>query len=168
MTTRLGGTLAVTVVLAVAAGCATPAANPSLSLRTEKGWNTMDVEAAIRRAAAGDVAVVNLGNTAWVSHHVVVVRTEEKPHYHRFHDLTLTVLRGEGVLQVEQRKVPVKAGDVVHIHRGTPHFFRNTGSQPGVAFVVFSPPFDGRDTIAAEAETKPEPPPVKKDWWWPF
>jgi quercetin dioxygenase-like cupin family protein len=99
------------------------------------------------------------------------VRTEEKPHYHRFHDLTVTVIRGEGVLNVGTRAIRMKEGDVAHVHRGTAHFFRNTGKEPAAAFVVFSPPFDGRDTVSAkdageaaveEAAAKPK----KSGWFW--
>ncbi len=159
--------LAGIAALALVTGCTASAANPRLSLRYEKGWDATDVATLVGRAAPGDVGVVNLGSTAWVSHHIVVVRTEETPHYHRFHDLTVAVLRGEGILNVEQRKISLKAGDVVHINRGTPHFFRNTGSEPSVAFVVFSPPFDGRDTVAAETKEEKKQSPKKKSWW-PF
>ena len=164
---RTRGSLAAIATLAMAAGCTASAANPRLALRYEAGWNTTDVAAVVGRAAPGDVAIVNLGSTAWVSHHVAVVRTEEKPHYHRFHDLTVVALRGEGVLNVEQRKIPLKAGDAAHINRGTPHFFRNTGSEPAVALIVFSPPFDGRDTVVAETKAEQKQPAEKKSWW-PF
>lgn len=156
---------------ALFAGCAAVAANPRLSLRYDKDWRTIDAAAAIAQAPPGDVAIQDLGRTAWVSHHIAVVRTAEQPHYHRFHDLTVMVLCGEGVLNVEQRHIPMKAGDVAHVNRGVPHFFRNTGKEPAAAFVVFAPPFDGRDTITAETkeeEAPPQAPPAKKRWWWPF
>jgi len=38
-------------------------------------------------------------------------------------------------------------GDIVHIPRGAPHYFVNTAAEPTVAFVIFSPPFDGKDNI---------------------
>lgn len=37
--------------------------------------------------------------------------------------------------------------DVVFIPRAVVHYFVNTDSEPAVAFVVLSPPFDGKDTI---------------------
>jgi mannose-6-phosphate isomerase-like protein (cupin superfamily) len=149
-------------------GCAATAANPRLSLRYEKGLETFDVASLTGRAAPGDVAITNLGSTAWVSQHVAVVRTAEKPHYHRFHDLTVMVLRGEGILNLEQKRIPMKAGDVAHVNRGVPHFFRNTGSGPAVAFVMFSPPFDGRDTVTGEIPEEKAVAPEKKHRWWPF
>jgi mannose-6-phosphate isomerase-like protein (cupin superfamily) len=142
--------LVAVATLSLLVGCSSAAIpNPRLSLRYDGDWRATDVDAEIRRAGSEDVAVANLGHTAWVSHHVAVVRTSEKPHYHRFHDMTVFVLRGEGVLTVEQKQMPMKMGDVVHVPRGTPHFFRNTGESPAVAAVVFSPPFDGRDTVSA-------------------
>lgn len=157
------------VALLALAGCAAHPANPRISLRYEKGWESADVAGVVGRAGPGAVVIADLGSTAWVSHHVAVVRTEETPHYHRFHDLTVMVLQGEGVLNVEQRRIAMKAGDVAHIHRGTPHFFRNTGREPAVALVVFSPPFDGRDTVTAEGKPEePAKPEGKKKRWWPF
>ncbi len=157
----------VVVAAAVLAGCALEPANPRLHLRYEQGLQTMDVASFVSRAGPGEVAIVDVGRTSWVSHHVAVVRTAEKPHYHRFHDLTVTVLRGEGVLTVDQRQTAMKAGDVAHIQRGVSHFFRNTGSEPSAAFVVFSPPFDGRDNVTAEVPAGAKAPSQvpDKSWW---
>lgn len=170
------------VVLVTGVGCSTPRPNPLLAMRYEKGWEKKDLDSLIRRSGVRAVHVTTLGNTAWISHHVAVVRTEEKPHYHRFHDMTVTVLRGEGVLNVDTRAIRMKEGDVAHIHRGTPHFFRNTGETPAAAFVVFSPPFDGRDVVTArkdsgrggevapdEEDGDPAPSkekPEKSGWFW--
>jgi mannose-6-phosphate isomerase-like protein (cupin superfamily) len=158
--------LAAIVVAFSLAGCATGPANPRLTLRYEGGLQSYQLDALISRAGPGPVAIVDLGRTAWVSHHLAVVRVGEEPHYHRFHDLTVMVLRGEGVLDLDGRKIAMKAGDVAHIQRGVRHFFRNSGSEPAASFVIFAPPYDGRDTVTAElpaaAET-PEPP--KKHWW---
>jgi len=152
-------------VLALAVGCAVQPPNPRLTLRYEKGLNATDLDFLMKRAGPGPVAVVDLGRTAWVSHHLAVVRDAETPHYHRFHDMTVSVLRGEGVLDLEGKRVVMKAGDIAHVHRGTRHFFRNTGKDPAAAFVVFSPPFDGRDTVKADTpapEEPPEPPKVEE------
>jgi len=148
--------------------------NRTLAMRYEGGWKMSGLDAEIARAGNRDVAITELGRTAWSSHHVAVVRTEEKPHYHRFHDLTVVVLRGEGLLTVEQKQIPMSVGDVAHIQRGVPHFFRNTSSQPSAALVMFSPPFDGRDTVAEEEpkrktdEDEDEEDAPKKRGWWPF
>ena len=157
---------------AMFAGCGAAPANTMFAMRYEKGWEKTDLDRLISRGGQREVSVTTLGNTAWVSHHVAVVRTEEKPHYHRFHDLTVTVLRGEGVLNVGTRAIRMKPGDVAHVHRGTPHFFRNTGEEPAAAFVVFSPPFDGRDTVTAKEEKKDGAgegagkPKKKSGWFW--
>lgn len=146
------------LALSLMVGCASHPPNPRLDLQYEDRWESVDLEGLLRRAPRASVHVVTLGSTAWVSHHVAIVRTQELPHYHRFHDLTVTVLRGEGTLQVGSRAIPMKSGDVAYVRRGTPHFFRNTGDGPAVAFVVFSPPFDGRDTVdAKEASQWTEP-----------
>ena len=154
---------------ALCAGCAVTSANPTISLRYEKGIDSNDLTSLMRRAGPGPVAIIDLGHTAWVSEHIAVVREGEAPHYHRFHDLTVVVLRGEGVMDIEGKRFAMKAGDVVHINRGVRHYFRNSSKDPAASFVVFSPPFDGRDTVTAEvpAEEQPKPEP-SRPWWRPW
>lgn len=156
------------LALAVLAGCAPTPPNPTLLLRYENSMEGARLSDLIGRAGPGPVAVVDLGRTAWVSHHLAVVRDAEKPHYHRFHDLTVIVMRGEGIIDIDGKRYPLRAGDVVQVNRGMRHYFRNTGKEPSAAFVVFSPPFDGRDTVAAEApaeESAKQAPPPERPWW---
>ena len=169
MTTR-SMLAAAALALSVSACATNTGGNRLLAMRYESGWKMSELDAEIARAGNRDVAVSELGRTAWVSEHIAVVRTEEKPHYHRFHDSTVVVLRGEGLLTVDQKQVPMKVGDVAHIHRGVPHFFRNTGSGASAALVIFSPPFDGRDFVAEEKKPDEDAPKKKKKkrGWWPF
>ena len=60
------------------------------------------------------------------------------------------MVKGGGYLMMETRRIDLSVGDIVYIPRGTVHYFVNTASEPTVAFVVFSPPFDGKDTAPAE------------------
>jgi mannose-6-phosphate isomerase-like protein (cupin superfamily) len=147
-------------VLALCAGCGTTARNPTISLRYDKSVDSMDLASLMRRAGPGPVGVVDLGHTAWVSEHIAVVREGEQPHYHRFHDLTVVVLRGEGMMDIEGKRFAMKPGDVVHINRGVRHYFRNTASEEAASFVVFSPPFDGRDIVTAEPPPDQNPAPA--------
>lgn len=158
------------VALAMLGGCAVPPANPKILLQYEKSLDASRLSDLMARAGGGPVAIIDLGRTAWVSHHLAVVRDAESPHYHRFHDLTVTVMRGQGTMDIDGKKFPLEAGDVVHVNRGLRHYFRNTGKEPSAAFVVFSPPYDGRDTITAEApeEAAKEPVPAEKKAWWRF
>jgi mannose-6-phosphate isomerase-like protein (cupin superfamily) len=134
-----------------------------LILRYEKGLETRDLNSLVQQAGPGPVAVIELGRTAWVSHHLAVVREAETPQYHRFHDLTVIVLRGEGVIDLEGKRFAMRPGDVVHIHRGVRHFFRNGGKDAAATFMTFSPPFDGRDTVTAEAPAAEQSPPPAKE-----
>ena len=146
------------------AGCATARPDPRLTMRYEKGIDVMDLDSLVQRAGAGPVSVIDLGRTAWVSHHVAFVREGEEPHYHRFHDLTVVVLRGEGTMDMEGKRFAMKPGDVIQIPRNVRHHFLNTGQDIAAAFVIFSPPFDGRDTVTADVpeQATPEPTPPPK------
>lgn len=99
--------------------------------------------------AAANIKVTTLGQGRTVSHHVVQVRDRESPHIHKAHDLTVTVMRGQGYLMLGTRRIDLTVGDVVFIPSGTIHYFVNTHSQPSVALAMFSPPFDGKDNIPA-------------------
>ena len=93
-----------------------------------------------------NIKVANLGRSQSASQHVVQIRDREVPHVHKLHDATVTMLRGEGYLILGKNRINLKAGDIVHIPRGVPHYFVNTASQPTVALAVYSPAFDGKDT----------------------
>lgn len=99
--------------------------------------------------ATANIQVTTLGQGRTVSHHVVQVRDRESPHIHKDHDLTVTVMRGQGYLMLGTRRVDLTVGDVVFIPSGAVHYFVNTYHQPSVALAIFSPPFDGKDTIPA-------------------
>lgn len=86
---------------------------------------------------------IDRGESASV--HLVQIRDREKPHVHTRYDLTVTLLEGRGSLWLAEEKLPMRAGDVAFIPRGTRHFFVNEGGDTAVAVVVFSPPFDGPD-----------------------
>jgi quercetin dioxygenase-like cupin family protein len=94
-----------------------------------------------------NIRVTNLGASASVSHHIVQVRFAEPLHVHENHDLTVYVYRGRGVLRLGAGRIRLKEGDIVFIPRGTPHAFQNQASTPAVAVVMFTPAFDGRDTV---------------------
>jgi len=97
-----------------------------------------------------NIKVVTLGQGPAASHHVVQIRDRETPHVHKTHDATVMMLKGQGYLMLEQRRIDLMAGDVVYIPRGAAHYFTNTAREPTVAFVTYSPAFDGKDIIPAK------------------
>jgi mannose-6-phosphate isomerase-like protein (cupin superfamily) len=98
-------------------------------------------------APGENVKVTHLGVGQASSQHIVQVRDREAPHVHREHDGTVIMLRGRGYLMLGQSRLDVAVGDVVSIPRNAPHYFVNTSPEPAAAFVVFSPPFDGKDIV---------------------
>ena len=100
--------------------------------------------------ASENIKITTLGQGQSVSHHLVQVRDREKPHVHKIHDGTVVMVKGHGYLMIENHRIDLSVGDIVYIPRGAVHYFVNTASEPTVAFVVFSPPFDGKDTVPVE------------------
>ena len=136
--------------LSVFFACA-PAPRISLQYGTElKQAEIEKVLADSPLGASENIKITTLGQGLSVSHHVVQIRDREKPHLHKLHDGTVVMVKGHGYLMIENRRIDLSVGDIVYIPRGAVHYFVNTASEPTVAFVVFSPPFDGKDTVPAE------------------
>ena len=94
-----------------------------------------------------NIKVITLGQGPAASHHVVQIHDRESPHLHKTHDATVMMLKGQGYLMLEQRRIDLMVGDVVYIPRGAAHYFTNTAREPTVAFAIYSPPFDGKDIV---------------------
>jgi len=92
-----------------------------------------------------DVAVRTLRTLPQASTHLVRLSGSEKPHFHDQTDLIAFVLEGQVRAHLEDRVVEAHAGDVVEIPRGTLHWMENTSDQASIAYVVFTPAFDGKD-----------------------
>ena len=97
--------------------------------------------------APGDnIKAANLGRSASASQHVVQIRDREILHVHKIHDATVTMMRGQGYLVLDKKRINLQAGDIVHIPRGVAHQYVNTSSDPTVVMAVYSPALDGKDT----------------------
>jgi mannose-6-phosphate isomerase-like protein (cupin superfamily) len=98
-------------------------------------------------SANENIKMTTLGQGQAVSHHIVQIRDRESPHVHRAHDGTVMIISGQGYLMMSDRRIELSAGDIVYIPRGAVHYYVNSGFEPTIAFVVFSPPFDGKDSV---------------------
>jgi mannose-6-phosphate isomerase-like protein (cupin superfamily) len=97
-----------------------------------------------------NIKMTTVGQGQGVSHHIVQIRDREPPHMHKAHDGTVVMISGRGYLMMSDKRIELSAGDIVYIPRGAAHFYVNTGVEPTIAFVAFSPPFDGKDTISVK------------------
>jgi len=88
-----------------------------------------------------------IARTPGASFHIVQVASEERPHRHVHHDLSVVVLRGRGTLHLEARSLPMRAGDAALVPRDTPHWFAREGRDVAVALVTFVPPLDAPDNV---------------------
>ena len=137
-------------VLSVFFACAP---GPRISLQYGTEFKQTEIEKVLAEnplGASENIKMTTLGQGQGVSHHLVQVRDREKPHVQKIHDGTVVMVKGGGYLMMENRRIDLSAGDIVYIPRGAVHYFVNTASEPTVAFVVFSPPFDGKDTVPVE------------------
>lgn len=84
------------------------------------------------------------------SAHMIQIRGGEKKHIHEFHDATVFIQSGWGRMYLGKSSVNVKPGSVIFIPHGVLHYFVNGGPEPATAFAIFSPAFDGKDTVNKE------------------
>jgi len=98
-------------------------------------------------AAGQPVRADEIGRSTAASWHIVQIAGSETPHRHRLHDLSVFLLRGEGVLTLDGRRIPLRAGDATLVVRDHPHWFAHTGPGTSVTLAVFSPPLDAPDLV---------------------
>lgn len=99
-----------------------------------------------------NIKLVTLAKNKLSSHHLVIIRNEEPLHYHAKHDGYAMVLRGEGEFLLGDRKFSLKPGSSVFIPRTVHHKAIRRGKEPIAAFVIFTPPYDGKDSIPVNLE----------------
>ena len=97
-----------------------------------------------------EFGIAELGRTETSSVHIVQVRHRESLHAHEHHDMVAVLLRGHGTLRMGDRTFAMKEGSIVAIAHGMPHAFVNDSRQPAAEFVVFTPPFDGKDVVPVQ------------------
>src|SRR5919109_1511174 len=134
---RVSGNILGLVTLLLASACAPV---PYLFLQYGKELKKMDVAKVLAENPLGageNVKIPTLGQGQGASHHVVQIRDRESPHMHKTHDGTVLMVGGRGYLMMDNRRIELSVGDIVHIPRGAVHYYVNTAAQPSVAFVVF-------------------------------
>lgn len=120
--------------------------------------NTQEVINDNRIGADEYLKITDIVRTEQNSIHLVQVRGEIAPHYHKNRSETVYILSGTGLLVIRQAGVNemntvVKAGDIVTIPPGAVHSFHPSQAGvlvPTVALSIFTPPFDGKDRIQIE------------------
>ena len=100
-----------------------------------------------------EMAVQELSHGESASSHIVQIRRFEPMHIHKDHDLMAIVLKGKGILTLDGRRLEVSPGSVVSIPRGIPHSFVNRSTEPAVAYAMFTPAFDGKDTVPVKQDS---------------
>ena len=136
-------------ILGMLFGC-TPSQIPYVFLQYGKELRQGNVSKLLADNPLGpgeNIKITTLGQGQGASHHIVQIRDRESPHLHKAHDGTVIVLRGRGYLMMDTRRITLTAGDIAHIPRGVPHYYVNTDLEPTVAFVIFAPPYDGKDNV---------------------
>ncbi len=64
---------------------------------------------------------------------------EIKPHYHSSHDETVYIISGSGIVLINGTWKPIHAGELQFNPIHSVHAVKNTGKEPLVALIIFTP-----------------------------
>lgn len=80
----------------------------------------------------------------------IVVPGQIKPHYHQYHTENIVVVSGRAEMQLGEKTIDIKKGDLIIVPKGTRHSVKRKGRKPLKVISVQSPMFDGTDRIMLE------------------
>jgi quercetin dioxygenase-like cupin family protein len=80
-----------------------------------------------------------LNEQTGVQEFLVVVRGNEDPHIHPEGDLIISVLSGEGYVQLLSEQIPAPIGSIIVIPKGVCHAYYNLAENDSVLLATFSP-----------------------------
>jgi mannose-6-phosphate isomerase-like protein (cupin superfamily) len=106
-------------------------------------------------AQGEDFRVEELGRSELTSHHVGAIRTGEALHRHDRHDQLVVLVRGNGTMRIGEEVRRVEQGSITFLPHGVPHAFTNGGVEPAIAYLVYAPPYDGKDRVLIEGTPTP-------------
>ncbi len=77
----------------------------------------------------------------------IEIKKEVKAHKHATHSENVIVLEGEGEMNLGDKQLKIKKGDVIFIPKNTIHSARTKGNVALKVLSVQAPIFDGKDRI---------------------
>lgn len=80
-----------------------------------------------------------LNEQTGVQEFLVVVRGNEDPHIHPEGDLIISVLSGEGYVQLLSEQISAPTGSIIVIPKGVCHAYYNLAENDSVLLATFSP-----------------------------
>ncbi len=103
--------------------------------------------AEIEKENFDNIKTITLSKNELSTHHLVVVKKEEPLHAHPKSDLWAMCLKGEGEFVLGNKRFKVHPGSSIFVPRGVPHQAISNGKEPIAALVIFTPPYDGKDSV---------------------
>ena len=98
-----------------------------------------------------NIYVRPLFHDSLISGFVIFVKKEVKLHKHANHTEQIVILDGEGIMQLADKNILIKKGDVIFIPANTVHSLYVTSIDPVKVLSTQSPYFDGKDRVLIES-----------------
>jgi mannose-6-phosphate isomerase-like protein (cupin superfamily) len=96
------------------------------------------------------LAMHQLHSHAGTSAHALRLTGRTDSRVHDVHDLTVMVLSGTADVRLGGKWHNLVQGDIVEIPRGSVYLLDHTGSAPAEFYLIYYPPYDGKDLRMVE------------------
>lgn len=113
-------------------------ASAQLHLRTDSVKAPSDYE---------NIYVQKLFSDSLASSFVIFIKKEVKAHKHVEHTEQVFILEGNGEMQLGEKKITVRPGDMIVIPKGTEHSLKTLSEIPVKVISIQAPFFDGKDRV---------------------
>lgn len=98
-----------------------------------------------------DQLLTSLGKIASGRVQLLQTNGDIKPHYHVYHDEIVYIVKGKGILTIDEDRHVASPGTVFIIPKRATYGLQNTGEKPLVALVIEIPPADPKDVWTIKA-----------------
>ena len=112
--------------------------------------NHMKTDTVGARTISDNVYNSPLFGDSLASSFLIVIKKEVKALKHLKHSEHVVVLEGSGQMQLGDKQIEIKKGDVIFIPKNTVHAVKTTGKIPLKVVSVQAPNFDGKDRVFIE------------------
>lgn len=92
-----------------------------------------------------DIQLTTVGKISTGRVQLMQANADIKPHCHNLHDEIIYIVKGKGILTIDEDRHVASPGSVFIVPRKAPMGLMNTGDKPFVALVIEVPPADAKD-----------------------
>ncbi|MFN4233251.1 MAG: cupin domain-containing protein [Bacteroidia bacterium] len=121
-----------------------------LTLKLKIAAQTFNLNALVPKENFENIYSEKIAEDSLSSSFIIWIKKEVKLHKHLEHSEHVYILEGEGEMQLGEKWINIKSGDLIFIPKNTPHKVKTSSTTILKALSIQSPFFDGSDRIVLE------------------